>query len=210
MHVQRLNVKVAALYSGERIPLPNEALEELAARRRRFVTVRARSGRSQIGWLMHFATAISGRSKSESSSAKRAVRICFPFVGDAVGGSHICAVELITKLPATIEAVVLIHRDGPLADYLKLRGIEFERAPRVDIVEHASVARQILTMGSAAPRLATFLRTRRIDLVHTNDARMHMTWLLAAKLCGAPFVWHQHSATGSRRWPSTCAWLMLW
>ena len=54
-------------------------------------------------------------------------------------------------------------------------------------------------MAAAAPRLVAFLRERQIDVVHTNDARMHLTWGLAAKMAGARFVWHQRSAERSRR-----------
>lgn len=127
------------------------------------------------------------------------MRICFPFVGDAVGGSHISAAELITKLPPAIQTLVLLHRQGPLAEYLKSRKITFDIAPRADIVESAPLGRQMWAMGSVAPRLADFLRARGIDLVHTNDARMHMTWLLATKLGGARLVWHQRSRTDLRR-----------
>ena len=29
---------------------------------------------------------------------KKKIRVCFPFIGDSIGGSHLSAIELIKKL----------------------------------------------------------------------------------------------------------------
>jgi glycosyltransferase involved in cell wall biosynthesis len=127
-------------------------------------------------------------------------RICYPFVGDTVGGSHVSAMELISALPADkVEPLVLVHREGLLADYLRGRGIAFEHAPKIDIVADGAIAAQIPAMVRSAARLTPFLRRRRIDVVHTNDIRMHLSWGLAARCAGLKFIWHQRSADNSRR-----------
>jgi glycosyltransferase involved in cell wall biosynthesis len=128
------------------------------------------------------------------------LRVCFPFVGDTVGGSHISVLELIEALPHEgVEPVVVLHGNGPLTQILRERNVAFEMAPEVRMVEAGPIARQLTSTASAAPRLARFLRGRGIQIVHTNDARMHLTWGPAARLAGAGFVWHQRSADPSRR-----------
>jgi glycosyltransferase involved in cell wall biosynthesis len=57
----------------------------------------------------------------------------------------------------------------------------------------------MIAMLRCAPPLGRYLRSRDIDIVHTNDLRMHRTWSLATKLADVRFIWHQRSADGSRR-----------
>jgi len=57
-------------------------------------------------------------------------RICFPFVGDSIGGSQISAIALLSALDRRRYApLVVVHEAGPLADYLDEREISFERLP---------------------------------------------------------------------------------
>ncbi|MGF1610069.1 MAG: glycosyltransferase [Kiloniellales bacterium] len=128
------------------------------------------------------------------------LRVCYPFVGDTIGGSHVSATQLIAGLPRSeVEPIVALHRSGPLEGFLAERGIGFEWCPGVRLVEPGPIVAQIVTMLRAAAPLAAFLRHQRIDVVHSNDARMHLTWGLAARLAGTRFVWHQRSAEDSRR-----------
>src|SRR5690606_16386067 len=50
----------------------------------------------------------------------------------------------------------------------------------------------------AAYTLVPLIRKSRIALVHANDLRMNLTWFLAAKLAGRPFIWHQRITPMSR------------
>ena len=77
--------------------------------------------------------------------------------------------------------------------------MSFERAPKVRVVSAGSLLAQTGAMMRCAPGLVRYIRSRDIDIVHTNDLRMHRTWSLAAKLAGACFIWHQRSADSSRR-----------
>lgn len=130
----------------------------------------------------------------------RPLRICFPFVGDTVGGSHVSIAALIAALPSdAVEPVVVLHEEGLLAPFLAQRNIGYLRAPPAAPVDNGSILSQFFAMARCAPRLATFLRRQAIDIVHTNDARMHLTWGPAARLAGCRFIWHQRSADDSRR-----------
>ncbi|MEW5728916.1 MAG: glycosyltransferase family 4 protein [Pseudomonadota bacterium] len=129
------------------------------------------------------------------------IRVCFPFVGDSVGGSHVSAALLIQGLDRTrVEPLVVLHDDGgPLAPWLRERGLDYVVAPPVPLVSGGAMAVQAVAMLRAAPALAAFLRGRGVAVVHTNDARMHQTWVAAARLAGVPQVWHQRTADDSRR-----------
>jgi glycosyltransferase involved in cell wall biosynthesis len=128
------------------------------------------------------------------------LRVCFPFIGDSIGGSHISATHLIEGVPRdVVSPLVVLHQEGPLAEYLRGKGIPFEIGPDVRMVGPAPILLQVFTMIASAPKLMSFMSERGIDLVHTNDARMHLTWGLAARLAGAGFVWHQRSGEQSRR-----------
>ena len=60
------------------------------------------------------------------------ITVCFPFIGDGLGGSHISAVKLIAHLDPDllVTPVVALHvGDGPLAAYLADKGVPFVNAP---------------------------------------------------------------------------------
>nr|WP_310522533.1 glycosyltransferase family 4 protein [Polymorphobacter sp.] len=122
------------------------------------------------------------------------VTIAFPFVGGAVGGSHISAVKLITGLdPREFKPLVILHRaEAPTIDLLESEGISFERAPTEDCFD--PVGPDKLRQLAAVPRrtflLERFLRQRNVRIVHTNDGPMHATWALPARLAGAKLLWH--------------------
>lgn len=123
--------------------------------------------------------------------------VCFPFIGDRVGGSHVSALSLIRHLdPARFMPLIVVHRpEGPLASLLQKEGLPFEAAPVADHLELFAPHdwRAGVQVLSALPRLARFLRARRAALVHTNDGRMHLTWGLAARLAGSRLLWHHRS-----------------
>ncbi len=139
---------------------------------------------------------VRGRFAGGGAAAKTVepVRICFPFAGGAVGGSHISATKLIKAIDRDeFDPLVLLHRaEGPVVDLLNAMNIPFELAP----TEHFLVPgasdrfRQIAAAATLTLELTQFLRRRRIQIVHTNDGPMHATWAVAARLAGAQLLWH--------------------
>ncbi|HEX5080386.1 MAG TPA: glycosyltransferase family 4 protein [Geminicoccaceae bacterium] len=123
------------------------------------------------------------------------VVVCFPFVGDQVGGSSISALNLIRHLDRQRYApLILMHRsDGATARLFRDERLAFEPAP---IDECASGTERVedlrFTLRRAAP-LARFLRRRGVGIVHTNDGRMHATWAIPARLAGARLLWHHRA-----------------
>lgn len=121
--------------------------------------------------------------------------VCFPFVGDSVGGSQIATVVLIGALDRTRYVPhVVLHEPGPLADYLNKRDIEFEYLPIPTYVgSRRGALANIGCLATTTPVLSRFLRQSKVSIVHPQDGRMNQTWGLPARLGGRKFVWHQHS-----------------
>jgi glycosyltransferase involved in cell wall biosynthesis len=125
-------------------------------------------------------------------------RICYPFVGTLVGGSHISAAGLIAHLDRSrFQPLVLLqHGKGAIADLMSETGIPFETAPRTPQLVHGRPvgAGSALGLLAASPWLARFLRQRGVDIVHCNDGRTLATWALAARLAGCKLLWHHRGS----------------
>jgi len=140
--------------------------------------------------------------------AVRPFRVCFPYVGDSVGGSHISSAMLIAALDRrAVEPVVVLHETGPHAAYLEARGISWRLLPLPAYAgTRASPAHIALALLRTAPALGRFLAREDIDAVHTNDLRMHLTWGPAARLAGRAWVQHLRMVqSASPAWRLTAA-----
>lgn len=126
------------------------------------------------------------------------VTVCFPFVGDLVGGSHISACGLIRKIDRRrFSPLVLVqYPGGAIARLFEDAGIDVEVAPPSAALHHGSRigALRGLSLASGAVPLAKFLRRRGVAIVHSNDGRTHATWALAAKLARAKLLWHHRGS----------------
>ncbi len=136
-----------------------------------------------------------------SHSMTMSRRVLFPFVGDTVGGSHVSTLALVEGIDrARFEPVVAVHEKGLLQPYMASQGYSFIQAPALPSESVGrGLVREMVAVLSGLPRLVRFIRWLRIDIVHTNDHRMHVFWMLAAKLAGAKLVWHVRSPGISRR-----------
>ncbi|MFQ6016729.1 MAG: glycosyltransferase [Kiloniellaceae bacterium] len=127
--------------------------------------------------------------------------VCFPFVGDRIGGSHISAALLLRNLdPARYRPLVVLHEEGALPAFLRECGVDYRllRLPAYvgassKPVEHAA------DIARTAPILRRFLRRENVDIVHAQDGRMNLTWVLPTRLAGRRFVWHQRVKYGPSR-----------
>jgi glycosyltransferase involved in cell wall biosynthesis len=129
-------------------------------------------------------------------------RICFPFAGDDVGGSHISALGLVARLDRSrfTPLVLVDDRDGAIATLFRGAGVEVAQAPKTPGLNHGERLRpaQFPAIIAAAGRLRAVLRDRRIDIVHTNDGRTHAIWALPARLAGCRLVWHHRGSPDAR------------
>jgi len=136
---------------------------------------------------------------------KLPIRILFPFVGDTIGGSHLSTLELIKGLDRNeFEPIVAIHQDGMLISYLKENRIQFVYVKgemrRKDIVKCHKI-NTILYLIHCRLYLIShiiFLHKSQIEIVHTNDSRMHSIWGITARIAGIKYVRHQRTYLSSK------------
>jgi glycosyltransferase involved in cell wall biosynthesis len=123
------------------------------------------------------------------------VVVCFPFVGDQLGGSSISALNLIRHLDRQrYEPLILMHKvDGPAARLFEKEQLPFEPAPIGECAGGTGRVGDLRFALRKAGFLARFLRRRGVGIVHTNDGRMHATWAIPSRLAGARLLWHHRA-----------------
>jgi glycosyltransferase involved in cell wall biosynthesis len=122
-------------------------------------------------------------------------KVCFPFVGDTLGGSHLSAIALIRALRvAGVDVVVVVHEEGPLVNELLRMHLSFCRISIPESIRHfpRTPVGVIHTLISLI-KVGTFCWRKRIKFIHTNDARTHLMWGLAAMLFRRKHIWHQRT-----------------
>ncbi len=122
------------------------------------------------------------------------IRVCYPFVGDSVGGSHKSALALIQNLDwEFVEPLILVHREGPLCELLEKYQLSYSVLPLSGMAgDVASLARISEAGLRALPTIRTFIREHGVDLVHSNDLRCNLTWSLPSRIW-AKHIWHQRT-----------------
>jgi len=131
------------------------------------------------------------------------LRVCYPFIGDSVGGSHHSALALIAALGDRVEPVVLLQRDGPLVDFLSAKNLGFEILDSLPVFRERSPVADSLWQLRHLWSFARQIDARGCRIIHTNDLRCHYSWGLASRLSRARWVWHQRTANPSRRYGLT-------
>ncbi len=129
-----------------------------------------------------------------SAAERQPRRVCYPYVGDTVGGSHISSLLLASKLPPDrFVPLIAVHQRGALTEHLEEQGIAHTVLSDIPLLEAGNgvnVAARLLTLSR---RIGAFLRANEIDLVHGNDGRINQTWVLPSRLAGRPYIWHQRA-----------------
>ena len=126
------------------------------------------------------------------------IRIFFPYVGgDTIGGSHVSSLKLVAALDRDrFEPVIALHREaGALGDYVASLGMKYQviSKPAIIAPRYSRTSADASLAGyltRSVPAFTRMLRDMKIDIVHTNDGRMHVSWALPARLSGARFVWY--------------------
>ena len=122
-------------------------------------------------------------------------RVCFPFAGDTIGGSHLSALLLIGSLDRRkYDPIIVLHQLGALSSYLDELGIAYELLPLSRFVKKPYDWRtNISAILPPVLSLTKFLLRSHVDIVHTNDARMQLLWPIPARLARCRVVWHQRT-----------------
>jgi glycosyltransferase involved in cell wall biosynthesis len=122
--------------------------------------------------------------------------------GDTIGGSHVSLRGLLDRLDTSRFKVLIVPEitDGRLAlHYGGFRQLADPAPPRTSFVagRQFGLLNWLRTFPAIAKR-ARFLKSHKVDIVHTNDGRTHASWALAAKLAGVPLVWHHRGDPTAR------------
>jgi glycosyltransferase involved in cell wall biosynthesis len=123
-------------------------------------------------------------------------RVLFPFVGDTVGGSHLAALQLIDGLKVQkYESIICVHEEGLLSEYLIKHNYNFIVLPQLDISFSwgGGPFKHIFKKMICIRSFRLFLKKNCIDIVHTNDRRMHILWSNICRFSLSKLVWHQRT-----------------
>lgn len=128
-------------------------------------------------------------------------RICFPFTGDVVGGSHLSVLGLVRNLDRSRYTPVIVpqYPDGAIAALFRPTGLLADVRPQWTRLRYDSSVGpwKMLQLLKDIPTQVRFLQAGGFDIVHSNDGRTHATWGPAARLSGAKLLWHQRGDPGA-------------
>ena len=123
------------------------------------------------------------------------IKILFPFAGKTLGGSHISSLMLIKNLSKKkYETLVLVHEKGALTNYLKKYKIKFIKTKNLNRYYDGNLIKVFFLIL----KYKSIIKNLKIDIVHTQDMTMHLTWLFACKISRIHHIWHQRTKTGKK------------
>ncbi|NKB49960.1 MAG: glycosyltransferase [Alphaproteobacteria bacterium] len=128
-------------------------------------------------------------------------RVCFPFIGDLIGGSYISSLLLAQHLDSSrYEPVIVLHEEGHFASELRKQGIAYDLVPLPGFVGTApGITTHAKAIARTLPTLHRYIRRRGISIVHTNEWPLHQTWAAPTRLAGRTFIWHQRGMLSQSR-----------
>ena len=124
------------------------------------------------------------------------IKVCYPFVGDSIGGSHISSLTLIdfinNNYPDIKTNVLVFSANENFKKYLKDRNITYiELGLELHKYSKISILFDLFKSLSVAIK---YLKEHEINIVHTNDLRMNLIFLIASKFVSTKQLWHQRTS----------------
>ena len=120
-------------------------------------------------------------------------RICFPFEGNNLGGSHYSTLELIKNLDTKkFETLIVLHKKGYFYKFLKKKKYKFQYLPVQNFVgEKKGIILNLFRILSLLNKFRNFIKKNNVDIVHGNDGRINLSWVIPTKISLVNFIWHQ-------------------
>ena len=126
------------------------------------------------------------------------LRICYPFPGRFLGGSHLCILEVLKHINTrNFEPLVVVHREGQISDAFRDAGFDSEVLGGKAEPKGRNRIHYSLWVAANLWAATRFLHDREVDLVHVSDSPTAELWSLAAILARKPRLWHIHSSAMS-------------
>lgn len=150
---------------------------------------------------------------------KRARVVCFVNHTAVTGGAEFALNRLVAGLDrCRWHPVVVFGEEGPAVELFRKHGVETYVLP---LSAQLGKARRNSLAGAAWMRpkaawdacvyvlkLASFFRTRAVEIVHTNSMKAHVLGGFAARLCRIPLAWHLRDCLHPAHLPQTALRLM--
>lgn len=120
--------------------------------------------------------------------------VLFVHTTSEVGGSDLSLAHIVERLdPTRFRATVALPSDGPIVARLEAAGADVAVLPRMRKLTSRQGRRGLAAFAAGYPMgvaaLASLIRRRHVDLVHTNTIHNLYGWA-AARLTRRPHVWH--------------------
>jgi len=122
------------------------------------------------------------------------LKICFPFVGDSMGGSHISSLNLIEKLNKKgHEVKIILHKRGFFFNYLRKNNIKFDYIKIDNLAgQNSNFLNIIYLMFKNFFVFKKYLKKNKFDIIHGNDLRINLNWGFAC-FGTNKYIWHQRN-----------------
>jgi glycosyltransferase involved in cell wall biosynthesis len=120
------------------------------------------------------------------------MKILFPFTGDSLGGSHWSSIILMEGLKkANVEFFVVLHqRNNQLESILSNKGINFTYLQSKYVFGIEQKLSMLFFVFLELFSFRSFVKTHGIEIIHTNDNRMHIAWSLVSRFSNVKHVFH--------------------
>ena len=124
------------------------------------------------------------------------ITICYPFVGDSIGGSHISTITLIKSLqetrPDLTIKVLVFSANSEFREFLSNENITFDSLNLK--LRASSKLGIVIDLARSFFRLSKYLYKEKIDIAHTNDLRINLIFLVVCKFFNIRHLWHQRTS----------------
>lgn len=163
----------------------------------------------KFSWLAVAARVVDVYQQARSRPPQRPYRVVFVDHCARLSGGELALLRLLQGAPG-IDPHVILGEYGPLFERLIDAGISCEVLPlsprasnvrRDEVLRRSSLWYGIRDTAAYIVRLARRLRQLRPDVVHTNSLKSGIYGSVAARLAGAPAVWHLHDILDDDAYP---------
>ena len=124
------------------------------------------------------------------------LRVCFPYIGDSIGGSVFSSITLARELDKEngVSVKIFLFNSGVVGEYLHDRGYEYD-VPQTSVpsTDMQSLFGRLKFFFIARKRFAQYLDKVEVDLVHSNDMRTAVICGLSVMGRKTRHIWHQRS-----------------
>ena len=123
------------------------------------------------------------------------INICFPFVGNDIGGSSLSALEIINALDKKKFMIHLaIHNKGQFYQLLKSKNMNINFLPiKTFVGQKKGLLRNFIILIKNFFKIYFYIKKNNINFVHSNDGSIHLTWVVPTIFTKSKFFWHQRN-----------------